>query len=347
VDKILRMQFRFDFNRKSKIQNPKWGWKIAIVVTFALFGAVAQAQQAGKVWRIGVLASGSQSLNVSRNEALRQGLREFGYVEGRNIVLDYRYADGKLERLPELAAELVRLKVDVIVVSGTQVAVAAKQATSTIPIVIAGVGDPVRAGLIRSFIYPGGNVTGVSRRSPDFLGKRLELLKEAVPKASRAAALFNADNPAYEPSLKEIELGAQALGMTLQSLTARSPDGLDAAFAAAAKGRVDVLFVMADALFNNHLSRIVQLAAKSRLPAIYARSEFVEAGGLMSYGVNLADLSRQAAYYVDQIFRGRKPADLSLVEPTKFELVINLKTANDIGVTIPAEMLARVDRVIK
>lgn len=307
----------------------------------------APAQQSVKVWRIGVLVSSSPSLSASRDEGLRQGLREFGYVEGQNIIMEYRYAEGKLDRLPDLAAELVRLKVDVIVVGGTRVALAAKQATSTIPIVLAGAGDPVPAGLVGSYMRPGGNVTGVSRLSPDFIGKRVGLVKEAIPKATRMAALSNADNPGHGPGLKEIELGALAWGMTLQSLVVRSPSDFESAFGAAAKGRADALFVMPDALFHSYLSRIVELAAKNRLPAMYDRADFVEAGGLMSYAVNLADLSRRAAWYVDQILKGAKPASLPMVEPTKYELVINLKVAKQLGLTIPPNVLARADKVIK
>lgn len=320
-------------------------WLLATV--FLATVPVVEAQQPAKVWKIGVLVSTSPSLNASRDEALRRGLREFGYVEGQNIIMEYRYAEGKLDRLPDLAAELVRLKVDVIVVGGTRVAVAAKQATGTIPIVIGGAGDPVRAGLIQSFMHPGGNVTGVSRLSPDFIGNRLGLLKEAIPKAIRVAALSNPDNPAHGPSLKEIDLGARALAMTLQSLAVRSPKDFESAFGAAAKGRADALFVMPDALFHSYLSRIVELAAKNRLPAMYDRADFVEAGGLMSYAVNVADLSRRAAWYVDQILKGSKPADLPMVEPTKYEFVINLKTAEALGVTIPPNVLARADKVIK
>ena len=307
----------------------------------------AEAQQPKKVWRIGVLVSSSLSLTASLDAALRQGLRELGYVEGQNLILEYRYAEGKLDRLPDLAAELVRLKVDVIVVGGTRVAVAAKQATSTIPIVFGGVGDLVAAGLVRSLTYPGGNLTGVSRLSSDFIGQRLKVLKEAIPKAIRVAALLNRDNPGYGSSLKEIELGARALGMMLQSLAVRSPNDFESAFGIAVEGRADVLFVTADALFNSHLPRIVELATKNRLPAIYDRTAFVEAGGLMSYAVNLADLSRRAAYYVDQILKGVKPAELPIEQPTKFDLVINLKTAKQLGVTIPSEVLMRADKVIK
>jgi len=320
---------------------------VAIIVLLVGFGAIAEAQQPGKVHRIGVLSSSSASLHASRLDGLRQGLRELGYVEGQNIIIEYRYAEGKLDRLPNLAGGLVRLKVDVIVTSGTRVTVAAKQATSTIPIVVGGAGDLVEAGLVGSLVNPGGNVTGVSRLSPDFTGKRLRLLKEAIPKAIRVAALLNPDNPAYEPTLKEIEISVRALGIMFQSLAARSPNDFESAFEAAAKGRADALFVMADALFNSHPTRIVELAAKNRLAAMYDRDDFVEAGGLMSFGVNLADLYRRSAYYVDKILKGTKPADLPAEQPTKFELVINLKTAKALGLTIPPEVLARADRVIK
>ena len=320
---------------------------VVIMLTLAGWGAIAAAQQPAKVWRIGVLVSSSPSLNASRDEGLRQGLRELGYVEGKNIVMEYRYAEGKLDRLSELADELVHLKVDVIVVGGTRVATAARQATSAIPIVVSGAGSLAESGLVRTFANPGGNVTGVSRIAPDFFGKRLELLKQALPKVFRVAALLNPDNPGYDPRLKELELGVRALGMTLQPLAVRSPNELEKAFAAAAKERADALVVMTDALFNSYPSRIVELAAKNKLPAIYDRIDFVEAGGLMSYGVNLADLSRQAAWYVDRILKGAKPAELSLVEPTKYELVINLKAAKQIGLTIPANVLGRAEKVIK
>ena len=317
---------------------------LTILLSAAVDPAVAQPK---KVWRIGVLVSSSLSLTASLDAALRQGLRELGYVEGQNLILEYRYAEGKLDRLPDLAAELVRLKADVIVVGGTRVAVAAKQTTSTIPIVFGGVGDLVAAGLVRSLTYPGGNLTGVSRLSSDFIGQRLKVLKEAIPKAIRVAALLNRDNPGYGSSLKEIELGVRALGMMLQSLAVRSPNDFESAFGIAVEGRADVLFVTADALFNSHLPRMVELATKNRLPAIYDRTDFVETGGLMSYAVNLADLSRRSAYYVDQILKGAKPADLPIEQPTKFELVINLKTAKQIGLTIPPNVLARADRVIR
>lgn len=316
---------------------------LALVLTMSS----AQAQQPAKVWRIGVLVSSSPSLNAARDEAFRQGLRGIGYADGQNIVMDYRYAGGKLDRLPALAAELVQSKVDVIVVGGTQAAIAAKQATATIPIVVAGAGDLVEAGLVGSLLRPGGNVTGVSRLSPDFIGKRLSVLKQAIPKGTRVAVLINPDNPGNESSLRQIDLDAHVLGIRLQSLTARSPNEFEGAIKAAGNGRADALFVMADALFHSYPSQIVQSAAKNRLPAMYDRAEFVEAGGMMSYGTNLADLSRRAVWYVDKILKGSKPADLFLEEPIAFELMINLKTAKALGVMIPAELLTQANKVIK
>jgi ABC-type uncharacterized transport system substrate-binding protein len=307
----------------------------------------ADAQEPAKAWRIGVLVSSSASLNASRDDALRQGLREIGYVEGKNIIMEYRYAEGHLDRLSELAADLVRSQPDVILVGGTRVAVAAKQATSVIPIVVTGAGDLVAAGLVQSLSLPGGNVTVVSRLSPEFLGTRVELIKEIIPKATRIATLSNPENLGHAAALKEIELDALAWGIKLQALAARSADDLMGAFRAAAKERVDALIVMVDALFSSQRSRIVELALKQRLPAIYDRAEFVEAGGLMSYGMNLADLSRRAVWYVDQILKSAKPEKLPLTEPAKFELVINLKTAKQIGLTIPPNVLAKTAKVIR
>jgi putative ABC transport system substrate-binding protein len=308
---------------------------------------VASAQQPVKTWKIGVLVSSTQALNTARDEALRQGLRDLGYEEGKNITMEYRYAEGKTERLDKLARELVEQKVDVIVVGGTGVAVAAKNATNTVPIVVAGAGDLVEAGLIKSFMYPGGNVTGVARMSSDFFGARLKLIKEILPKMAQVTALSNPKNPGHARSLKDAELGARAMGLTFQSVTAQNANELDSAVGTAAKSGSGALFVMTDALFNSHLARIAQSSIKNRLPSVYDRTGFVEAGGLMSYGVNLPDLSRRAAEYVDQIFKGAKPGDLTLVQPTKFDLALNLKTANQIGVIIPPEVLNRAVKVIK
>src|SRR6185312_1427843 len=315
---------------------------------FLAVGLPANAQQQpGKIWKIGVLVSTTHALNASREDNLWQGLRRLGYVEGRNIALEYRYADGQLDRLPQLAAELVGLNVDVLVVSGTRAAVAAKQATSTIPIVLAGVGDPVQAGLVNSMSRPGTNVTGLSRLSPDFIGERLELIKDVVPKTNRVAALSNPDNPAQSANLRQLNIQARTLAIELETVTARSPNEFESAFSTAIKDRANALVLMPDALFHNYPSAIVGLAAKHQLPAIYDRSDFVEAGGLMSFAVNIADLSRRAAGYVDRIIKGSNPATLSIDEPTRYDLVINLKTANALGLTIPPTVQARADRVIR
>src|SRR5262247_2468398 len=326
----------------------KHGFRVVGVVLGLLAGCVvAHAQQPGKTWKIGVLVSGTQAVNAARDEALRQGLHDLGYDEGKNIVMEYRYAEGKTDRLDKLARELVEQNVDVIVVGGTRVAVAAKNATTTIPIVVAGAGDLVEAGLIKSFMFPEGNVTGVARISADFFGARLKLIKEALPKTSQVAGLSNPKNPGHARSLKDAELGARSMGMTFQSVTAQNTNELDSAVAAAAKGGSGALFIMTDALFNSHLARIAQASIKNRLPSVYDRTGFVEAGGLMSYGVNLPDLSRRAAEYIDQIFKGAKPGDLTLVQPTKFDLALNLKTASQIGVVIPPEVVNRAVQVVK
>jgi putative ABC transport system substrate-binding protein len=294
-----------------------------------------------------VLVSGTKTSNAMRDEALRQGLRQLGYEENKNIVLEYLYGEGKRDRLPQLAHELVKQKPDVIVVSGTSVAVAAKNATSTIPIVVAGAGDLVEAGLVKSFMFPGGNVTGVSRMSPDYFGARLKLIKEIMPKTAQVAALANPKNPGYARSIKDAELGAQSLGMTFQTVNARTPDELDNAVGSAGKGGATALFVMTDAMFNSNVARLAKASIKYRLAAVYDRPDFVEAGGLLSYGANLADLNRRAAEYVVQIFKGKKPADLTLVEPTKFDLAVNLKTAQQIGLTVPPEVINRAGKVIR
>ncbi|MBM4296683.1 MAG: ABC transporter substrate-binding protein [Deltaproteobacteria bacterium] len=316
-------------------------------IALAITGAAARAQQPAKTWKIGVLVSTSQALNAARAEGLRRGLNQLGYEEGKNIAMEYRYAEGKMDRVPQLARELIDLKVDVIVVGGTAVAVAAKNATSTIPIVVAGAGDLVEAGLIKSYIYPGGNVTGMGRLSADFFGDRLKLIKEILPKASQIAALSNPNNPGHGRSLKDAELGARSSGLSFQNSPARTATDLSGAIASAAKNGASALFILSDAMFNSQVGPIAQAALKQRLPSIYDRTTFVEAGGLMSYGVNLADLSRLAAEYVHHIFKGAKPSELTLVQPTKFDLSINLKTADQIGVKIPAEITARAVKVIK
>ncbi len=313
-------------NRKSETRNLTF----RVLALNALFLAVCfsvQAQQPAKVWKIGVLVSTSRVLNASREDNLWQGLRQLGYVEGKNVVMEYRYADGQLDRLPRLASELVGLHVDILVVSGTRAAVAAKQATATIPIVLAGVGDPVQAGLVSSLSHPGSNVTGLSRLSPDFIGKRVDLIKEVVPKANRVVALSNPDNPAQVANLRQVNIEARALAIDLETVTARNPNEFESAFAAATKERADALLLMPDALFHTYPSKIVELAAKNRLPAMYDRSDFVEAGGLMSFAINIEELSRRAAGYVDQILKGSNPANLPVDEPIRYDLVVNLKTA--------------------
>jgi putative tryptophan/tyrosine transport system substrate-binding protein len=301
----------------------------------------AGAQQADKVARIGVLAVSAAAFSP-RIEAFRRGLREHGYVEGKNIVFEYRYAEGKLDRLPDLAVELVALKVDVIVTASPPSVRAAKRATSTIPIVFAAVGDPVATGLVKSLARPGGNVTGLSILGPELDGKRLELLKEAVTKTSRVAVLFGPESPR-----KELEIAAQALGIQLVLLPVRELGDFEPAFETARKESVHALLTSPSPLLNTVRERIVELAAKNRLPAMYGSSEFVEAGGLMSYAPSYVDLFRRAAIYVDKILRGAKPADLPVEQATKFELVINLKTAKALGLTISPSLLARADQVIE
>jgi ABC-type uncharacterized transport system substrate-binding protein len=303
-------------------------------------------QQPTKIPRIGYLMT--RSLDPVRTEALRQGLREFGYVEAKTIVIEWRSAEGKLDRLPALAAELVRLNVDVIVTGGPTPTSAAKEATVTIPIVMTQDTDPVANGFVASLARPGGNITGLSTLAPELNGKRLELLKEIVPKLSRVAVFGTSTQPGNAQSLKEVDLAAKAFGVKLQYVDVLSPKDIESAFRAASKGRAEaVLMMVASAVAGNHRTEIIDLAVKSRLPVIYTFLSYVEAGGLMTYGVNLTDLDRRAATYVDKILKGTKPADLPVEQPKKFEFIINLKAANQIGLTIPPNVLVRADRVIK
>ncbi len=306
----------------------------------------ADVQPPPKVPRIGILWPSPISVIAHNLEAFRQGLRELGYVEGQNIAIEFRSAEGKWERLPDLAAELVRLKVDVIV-ANTPAALAAKQATRTIPIVMAVSGDPVGDGLVASLARPGGNVTGLSLMVPELGGKRLQLLKEVVPRASRVAVLWNPAVPFTGRVVREMEAAARVLGVQLQPLEIRAPEDIDRAFEAAIRGRASALNVVDDPLVFAHRARILALAAKSRLPAIYPWREFVDAGGLMSYAANLADSFRRAATYVDKILKGTKPADLPVEQPTRFELVINMKTARALGLTFPPSIMVRADQVIQ
>ncbi len=307
----------------------------------------AETQQAGKVYRIGVLEPTSMALNAANLDAFRKGLRELGYVEGRNMMIEYRSADGRSERFPDLAAELVRLKVDVILTRGTPAVMAAKNATGTIPVVMAASGDPVLSGVVSSLARPGGNVTGLSAVVVEVSGKRLELIREVAPGVSRVAALFNMSNPNDALQWKETETAAPTLRVQLQLLDVRKPGDFAGAFDAAVKGRAGALFVGLDALTWANHRPIVELAAKHRLPAIYGGREFVNAGGLIAYGVSYPHLYRRAASYVDKILKGAKPADLPIEQPTKFELVINIKTAKALGLTIPQSLLGRADEVIQ
>ena len=345
----LRVLNSVSDNLKSKIKNLKWLGIFAIVLTFALGGVVAMAQQPAKVPRIGFLATVSPSTISDRVEAFRQGLRELGYVEGKNIVIEWRYEEGKADRLPspDLAAELMRLKVDVIVTAGALVTRAAKEASSTIPIVMGQDTDPVGNGFVASLARPGGNITGLATLAPEISGKQLELLKETVPKLSRVAFLGASTRPGNAQALKEMELAATTFGVRLQYLDVISSTDIETAFRAANKGRAEAVLVFGGPVLNSHRTQIADLAAKNRLPAIYERPEFMDAGGLMFYGASTTEMFRRAATYVDKILKGSKPADLPVEQPKKFEFIINLKAAKQIGLTIPPNVLARADRVIR
>jgi len=326
------------------------GAALVAVLAASLLAAplAADAQQTRMVPRIGWLGATSPSDRPPLLDAFRQGLRELGWVEGQNIVIDYRYAEGRDDRLPDLAAELVRLKVDLIVSFGTQGVTAAKNATGTIPIVMIAVRDPVGTGLIASLARPGGNVTGGSGSAGlEWVAKQLELLKETVPKIGRVAILSNPANAYHQLAIREVNVGARSLGVQLQLLEARGPNEFDGAFAAMAKERVGALLVLSDVIFSDHRTRLIDLAARSRLPAAYGNRESVEAGGLIGYGPSFLDLFRRAATYVDKILKGAKPAELPVERPTKYELVINMKTAKALGLTIPQSVLLRADHVIE
>jgi putative ABC transport system substrate-binding protein len=326
----------------------KAGWSSILVVAVLLaVGVIADAQQPKKLPRIGFLSAASSSAISARVEAFRQGLRELGYVEGKNIFIEWRFAEGKSDRLPSLAAELVRLKVDVIVAEAPTSTRSAKQATVTIPIVMMFDDDPVGSGFVASLARPGGNITGLSTLSPEISGKQLELLKEIVPKLSRVGVLGDVTRPGIPQELREINVAADAFRVQVQYLEVRGSKDIEIAFRAAIKERVDAVLVLGSPVLTSERKQVVELAVKSRLPAIYAREEPVEDGGLMSYGVSIADLSRRAATYVDEILKGAKPADLAVEQPKNFELIINLKAAKQIGLTIPPNVLARADRVIK
>ena len=318
-------------------------WQLATVLLTT--APVAQAQQPAKIPRIGFLASGSPSTMSSRIEAFRQGLRQLGYTEGQNIIVELRYAEGNTKRFADLSAELVGLKVDVILTSSGAGALAAKTATLTIPIIFTSVGDPVADGLVKSFSHPGGNITGLTNLSLDLGGKRFELLKESFPKATRVAYLWNPDRPATQ--LKDMQTAAQAMGVRLLSLQVRGAADFDRAFELAVRERIHAFITWTNPLFSTHRDRIINFAAKNRLPAIFPTSEFTDAGGLMSYGPDSLATYRRAAVFVDKILKGTKPADIPVEQPMKFEFVVNLKTAKQIGVTIPPNVLVRAQRVIR
>jgi putative tryptophan/tyrosine transport system substrate-binding protein len=320
-------------------------WSLITVSLITVPSAVAQ--QPKKIPRIGFLGGGSASANAGRLEAFRQGLRELGYVEGKNIVIEQRWAEGKLDRLALLAAELVRLKVDIIVSAGPTVTRVAKEAAVTIPIVMGFDDDPVGSGFVASLARPGGNITGLSALSPELSGKQLELLKEIIPRLSRVTVVGSSVHPGTAQSIKEMELAAAAFKVQLQHIDVLEPKDIETAFGAASKGRADAVLVLTSVVTNSHRKEIVELAVKNRLPAIYYTAEWVETGGLMTYGASFTDLFRRAATYVDKILKGAKPAELPVEQPKKFEFIINLKAAKQIGLTIPPNVLARANRVIR
>jgi len=305
------------------------------------------AQYTGKVYRIGFLGNSTAALESNLVEPFRDGLRELGYQEGRNVAIEYRWAEGKYERFPSLVAELIASKVDVIVTAGTPATLAVKKAMPSIPLVMVAVGDPIGTGIVASLGQPGGNITGLSSIAPELEGKRLELLREIIPKLSHIAVLWNPVNPFHNASLKQAQAAAQTLRMKVQSVAVRTREDLDDAFASLLRERPGALLVLADRVFLHDRARLMNFAAANRLPGVYAYRELVEAGGLMSFGPSYADMHRRAATFVDKILKGAKPADLPVEQPTKFELVINLKSAKAIGLVVPPTLLARADEVIE
>ena len=332
---------------RRSIKNLKWWGVLSICLRLALGGAVADAQQAAKIARVGFLSPIPASTISARMEAFRQGLRELGYVEGKNLIIEWQSADGHFDRLPELTAELIRHKVNVIVSAGPAATRAAKDATALIPIVIANEADPVGTGYVASLARPGGNITGLATLAPELSGKRLELLKEIVTNLSRLAIIGTKDYASNAQSLKETEAAAETLGLKLQYLDVQKPQDIETAFRAASSGHADAVLMLLSPVLNSERPQVAARAIKHRLPAMYPAEEYVADGGLMSYGANITDLFRRAAIYVDKILKGVKPADLPIEQPKKFELVINLKTAKQIGLTIPPNVLARANKVIR
>ena len=323
------------------------GLRIAVLIATLMSSALTEAQQASKMPRVGFLGATAASFIPGRTEAFRNGMRELGYVEGKNIALEYRWADGKLDRLAGLAQELVNLKVDVIVTGGPAATLPARQATRTIPIVMTFDHDPVGSGLVASLARPGGNITGLSILAPELTGKQLELLKETVPGLARVAVLGDSREPAYGQIRRMTDRAADSLRVQLQHLEVQRAEDLDAAFQAAKKGKANAVLVLNSPVFQIHIPLIARLAAESRLPALHSSPEGAEGGALMAYGPSITDGFRRAAVYVDKILKGAKPADLPVEQPTKFELLINLRTAKRIGLAIPPSMQARADRVIE
>ena len=320
---------------------------VLVLVLLLVVAIKLEAQQPGKIRRIGFLNPNPAATVSARMEAFRQGMRDLGYVEGKNIVIEYRYADGNAQRLPELAAELVGLKLDLIITSSTPSVWAIQKSSATIPIVFTVISHPVENGIVESFARPGGNVTGLTILTEELSGKRLELLKETVSNVARIAALSDLSNPTQPLEWKEILAAARGLGLKLQSLGVRSSNDFDSAFEAALRERAQALITLPQPLINAHRNRILEFAAKNKLPAMYPLADYVEAGGLMSYAPSYTDLYRRAARQVDKILKGTKPADIPVEQPAKFEFVINLKTAKQIGLTIPQKVLIRADKVIK
>jgi len=323
--------------------------RLIVMLAVGLLAAapVADAQPSVRTPRIGILLTGSPSTGAPYLDAFRQGLRELGHVEGRTVAMEYRWVEERSDRFTDVAADLVRGNVDLIVVWGTTAATAAKRATNTIPIVFVAAGDPIGTGLAASLARPGGNVTGVTNMSADLIGKLLELLKEVVPGLTRVAALRNPGNPVSAPLLEWVQVAARALGVQLQVVEVQHPKEFESGFAAMTRERAGSLIVLADPMFLSERTRIVDLAEKNRMPAVFNVRQYVEAGGLMAYGPSLVDLFRTAATYADKILKGAKPADLPIQQPTKFELVVNLKTAQALGITLPPSILIRAEEVIE
>jgi putative tryptophan/tyrosine transport system substrate-binding protein len=357
MNKTFRLWFGFSRsdNRKSKacpeprrrIENPKWLGLSVIAFVLVVAGAVAQAQQSKRVARIGYLSVLSPTSDSARLEAFRRGLRELGYADGQSITIESQYAEGKLDRLPDLAGELVRLKVDVMVVGGSTATRAAKNVTKLIPIVMAHGSDPVELGFVTSLARPGGNITGLTHLAPELGGKRLELLKDIIAQLSRVAVLTDSGTQGHGPQIKELDVAARALSLQLRLADVRGPNELESAFSAMTTERAGAFISLQLPTLDRLRERIVDLAAKNRLPAMYPNSEYVETGGLMSYAADIVAMFHRSAVYVDKILKGTKPADLPVEQPKKFEFIINLKAAKQIGLTIPPNVLARADRVIR